>query len=190
LEEGLTRLLNALVSDKPWIDSGADSVSVSGYYFDQDVAAPGTVELAKENTLPRPQHQSAVFNEQHTRITYQAGFDMRRRVPLGMAVVFVLRRDGIKLRGNVRHNSGVGVLIDQNAGGGVGHKDVTNAVFYAAATDDITDFPGDVPELYSRIGFNIDFRNQIASMGVNLFSILYLESNAGNRQSRQCIILI
>jgi hypothetical protein len=122
---------------------------VSGNYFNQDATAPRTIELGKENALPCPQHQLTFFNEQRSRIPHKAGFDMRRCIPLGMAIVFMLRRDGIKLRGDVRHDRGVGVLIDQDAGGGMGHEDITNTAFDATFPDYIPYFPGDVPEFYS-----------------------------------------
>jgi hypothetical protein len=152
---------------------------IGGDNFDQDVAAPWAVELGEEDTLPCPQHQPTVFNEQHSGISQKAGFDMGRRIALGMAIVFMLRRDSIKLGGDVRHDSGVGVLIDQDTGGGMGHKDVAKAVFNAAFPHDIPDFPGDVPEFYSRTGFNVYSCYQAASPEF-FIHILHPGTTAGN----------
>jgi hypothetical protein len=153
---------------------------ISSDDFDQDATATGTIELGEENPLPRPQDESAIFNKQRPGVPQQAGFDMGWRVALGMAVVLMLRRDGIELAGNIFDNSGVGVLIDQDAGGGVGHKDVTKSVFNAAFSNDIPDFSGDIPELDPGTGLDIDSGNQITSSERILFHILHPEATAGN----------
>jgi len=110
---------------------GTDSClfTLIGRRSDQDLSRPRTVKLAEENGLPRPENGPALFNEDGLRRPEKGGFDVGGGVSLRMPVTVGERDDPVQDGKDVSLNIRVGILIDRDRRGRVGHKEMADAVF-------------------------------------------------------------
>jgi hypothetical protein len=145
----------------------------------------GPIKLSEKDTLPGTQNQIAVFDEQCLGIAQERGLDMRRGVALPVAVFIVLGNHHVQLCRNIGGDVRVGMFIDHDSGGGMGHKNVTDAAFNPAGGDNVSHPGSNILKLYPRCSFYVYFFNQ-ACLQMNIRLLSY--TLTARRATRQAVL--
>lgn len=97
---------------------------------DQDMAPPGTIELAEIDPLPGAERKPAFDDRDRDSESHQGCPDVGIRVPLSMPVVSRRRHQPREAGEDVTGHVRVGVLVDGEAGCRMRHVHVTYPVFH------------------------------------------------------------
>ena len=81
---------------------------------------------------------------------------MRVGVAFRMAVGTIVRNQAIENSFHVSGNIGIGVLVDDDSGGGVRNVDVADTAFHIGFANSVFDFAGDFHKLGAAVGFNAE----------------------------------
>src|SRR6266849_4433748 len=87
-----------------------------------------SVEFREVNALPRAEHELAVAYRERDVASHEHRFDVRGRISLGVAELLVPWNDLVEEIEQIALHLGVGVLVDEHAGGRVGDGDGADAV--------------------------------------------------------------
>jgi hypothetical protein len=111
------------------------------------------VELRKVDALPCAKREPPFFDGKGCRLANNRRFDVRGRVALRVAVIgVVLGDDAVEPGQHVARDVGIGVLVDDDAGGRVGNVDMADTVARTEAVQGVVDSAGDVDELCAAFG--------------------------------------
>lgn len=105
-----------------------------------------TVEFAKEDGLPRPQHKLAVLNKDMRRHPDDRRLDMSRGVPLAMMIIPFKGDQLVQICLDITLYGRICAFIDRYAGSRMGNEQITDAVGYACFLDRLLDLFRDVDE--------------------------------------------
>ena len=122
--------------------------------FYQDGALPGAVEFTKKNSLPGTESEFAVFDEDGLARSSEDGFHVRVRVAFAVAIRALMRDQAIEDPLDVAGDVGIGVLVDDDSGGGMRNIDVADAAFHIGFAESLFDFASDVYKLRAAIRFD------------------------------------
>src|SRR5713226_163004 len=87
-----------------------------------------SVEFREVNALPCADHELAVAYRKRHSASHEYRLDVRGRISLGVAEFLVPRNKLVEEIEQVALHVGVGVLVDEQTGGRVGHADGADAV--------------------------------------------------------------
>ena len=125
--------------------------------FDAEEAGAGAVEFAEEDALPAAELEFAFGDEDGGGGAHERGLDVGVGVAFGVLIAGVLgnqaREGGFHIGGDV----GVGVFVDDDAGGGVRDVKVADAGVHGGVVHEFGDGSGDVEQLGAALGADGEF---------------------------------
>ena len=122
--------------------------------FYEDGALARAVEFAEEDSLPGAESEFAVFDKDDLARSGEDGFHVRVRVAFGVAIGALVGDQPIENSFDVAGDVGIGVLVDDDSGGGMRNIDVADAAFHIGFAESLFDFAGDVYKLRAAIRFD------------------------------------
>src|SRR2546430_9080529 len=114
------------------------------------------IEFAEIDRLPRAEHQLAVLDEGHRRAADQARQDVRRRIALGVEIFAGGRNHPLERRQHVATDVRIGVFVDADARGRMGHEEMTDAAHHTDLAERPADGSRDVDDLAGTGGVDLD----------------------------------
>jgi hypothetical protein len=132
------------------------SSAVIGDDFYLHGALARAVEFAEEDSLPGAQREFAVFDECGLTRSGEDGLHVGIGVALGVLVRAFVGNQAIEDSFDVAGNVGIGVLVDDDSGGGVRNVDVADAVLHGGFADSLFDFARDINKLRAAIRFDAE----------------------------------
>jgi len=115
---------------------------------------------------------------------------MRRRIPLRVPIAFLPGHHLFKLRADIFDDTRVGMFVNQDAGGGVGHEYIAYTAFYSAGFNYAFNPAGNFLELYLRVCLYVKFVYQIPPHIEDTFYILHPAFPSGNIHENTLISLL
>ena len=130
--------------------------AVIGDDFYPDGALAWAVEFTEENSLPGAEREFAVFDECGLTRSGEDGLHVGIGVALGVLVRPCVGNQAIEDSFDVAGDVGIGVLVDDDSGGGVRNVDVADAAFHVGFADSLFDFARDINKLRAAIRFEAE----------------------------------
>ena len=115
------------------------------FYLQVSIARP--VKFAKEDSLPTPQPQLAVFHKNCLARANQYGFHMRIGIPFGVPVRSLQGNQAIKRAFKIAGHIGIRALVDHDCCGCVRHVHIANAADHPRLRNRLLHLRGHVNEL-------------------------------------------
>jgi hypothetical protein len=127
--------------------SVAPKPELFGDDFHLEMSLAGAVEFAKEDTLPAPQLQLAVFHKNRLACSHQHGLHVRIRISFGVPVRPFKGDQAVKRAFEITGHIGVGTLVDRDCGGSVRHVHIANTVGHTRFLNHLLHLCGHVNKL-------------------------------------------
>src|SRR5438132_1078517 len=115
-----------------------------------------SIELGEVNSLPRPKRELAIAHRQGHRATDQHRFHMSGTVSFGVRVLRLARNGPFERGEQVALHVGIGILVDEDAGGRMSDGDGDDAVGDLRPRDRRLHARGDVDRLLASLGRDRD----------------------------------
>jgi len=117
--------------------------------------SPRPIEFAVENALPSAQYQAPVLYQQRLGASDNGGLQMRIAVAVVVVILVAARGQLLQEGGEILLQCRIVVFLNQNGGRGMRPEHVAYASRHPALRYHFLNNFRDVPELNSRMGFNL-----------------------------------
>ena len=123
--------------------------------FDPQVAAARTVKFAQKNTLPPPQDEPSIVDQQRLRVPDHRSLQVSVTIPVIVVIVAITRSQQLEEVVEVPLKTGIIIFVDQEGGGRVRHEEETGATLHPGLGHDLLDEICDVLELHPGVGLDV-----------------------------------
>ena len=141
--------------ERPRDDNAAGGLVGDDFYAEE--AGAGAVEFAEEDALPAAELELAFGDEDGGGSAHERGFDVGVGVAFGVSEIAALGNQAGKGGFEIGGDVGVGVFVDDDAGGGVRDVEMADAGVDAGVVHEFGDGGGDVEQLGAALGADVEF---------------------------------
>jgi len=117
-----------------------------------DFARTRTVVLHKKEALPGAEHHLSPLDDQQLRGVGEGALDVGVGIALAVGIPRFLRDGAVEESGKIAAHIGIGILVDGEAGGGMGTKDRHRPALRADFAQKGADEGGDINDIAAAAG--------------------------------------